>query len=140
MINKFIFEEEASYLLEDKLIEIEHCFESEKICSAVGEIGNTLKDLSFNDRAVSGDVIDMLLVCLLLSAKPDLYCYSSHNEELNTECSFYAFDVDFFNDHNNIIMIKNTMQWTNQNNYLCEIWSIYNKSIQEISNHIRSYD
>jgi hypothetical protein len=129
MYKKIIFKDEASSFFCEKLSELKRNFEVTHIACSSENYTNTINP---NQENLNGGLIDIILLSIGVGAESDLHVYSIQDKNIDKECFFYDFGVDFIANNNFIIMVERSQDTA----FFHQIYYIQNSTLKNIEIHL----
>ena len=129
--HKYIFLDEAEPIFYEKLDGFYDYFINDLLMCGVAENGTIVNDIEFQQNDIHENLFYDILIGGIYGIQPQIDCQYIKDNRLKKQCSFYNFGES--DGVNHIYMMKNTMDFRVQTEFMCEVWSLIEPDIETIN-------
>jgi len=133
---KCIFDDSSKLIFYDLLKTFEAYFANDILMELVATNGSKFLDINFNKNSIFKENYYTILINALDCYQPFLRVDQLFKNRIELQCCFYNFGIA--KGESFIYMVKNTMDWTNNNNFYCQVINLIEPNEETIQNFWRS--
>lgn len=128
---KFIFQDDASICFHEKLSCFFDYFLDKLILSGVSKNNTPISIINFTESKLQPTSFYDTLLTLVEYSQPDPIIRLTNRNRMESECLFFDYTkVKYFKS---LFMINNAMDWTSNDNFNCQVWTLKNIDLETIN-------
>jgi len=129
--DKYIFLDEAEPIFLEKFDGFNKYFIDNLLMCGIADNGTLINDIDFDKSEMHENLFYDILIGGIYGIEPQIDCQYIKDNRLKVQCSFYNFGES--DGINHIYMMINTMDYTSENDFACEVWSLIEPDIETIN-------
>jgi hypothetical protein len=129
---KYIFDQSSSLVFYEKLNTFQEYFIDQVLLMGVAKNGTCIRKIDFEKNLDHGELYYSILIEAIFSTAPFAISELIKDNRREMQCCFYDFGAA--EGVRYIYMLHNAMDWTNKNDFCCQLYSLVEPNQDTIHN------